>query len=58
MRKLKLQMQITIDGFVAGPNGQQDWVFISGKPDPEALQKDCWLRRGARLQLRYPIAGP
>jgi dihydrofolate reductase len=32
-------MQITIDGFVAGPNGEQDWVFISGKKDPEALSK-------------------
>ncbi|HTD39806.1 MAG TPA: dihydrofolate reductase family protein [Mucilaginibacter sp.] len=39
MRKLKLQMQITVDGFVAGPNGEQDWVFNSGKPDPEAMQK-------------------
>lgn len=26
MRKLKLQMQITIDGFVAGPNGELDWM--------------------------------
>jgi dihydrofolate reductase len=26
MRKLKLQMQITIDGFVAGPDGQLDWM--------------------------------
>lgn len=26
MRKLKLQVQMTIDGFVAGPNGEQDWV--------------------------------
>lgn len=39
MRKLKLQMQITLDGFVAGPNGEQDWVFTSGKQDPEAVQK-------------------
>ncbi len=39
MRKLKLQMQITVDGFVAGPNGEQDWVFISGKQDPEGLQQ-------------------
>jgi|SRR6185312_4628318 len=39
MRKLKLQMQITLDGFVAGPNGENDWVFIPGKQDPEALQK-------------------
>jgi dihydrofolate reductase len=26
MRKLKLQMQITIDGFVAGTEGQLDWM--------------------------------
>jgi dihydrofolate reductase len=38
MRKLKLQMQMTIDGFVAGPEGQNDWVFVSG-PDESGLQK-------------------
>jgi len=38
MRKLKLQMQMTIDGFVAGPNGENDWVFLPGKQDPAALQ--------------------
>lgn len=26
MRKLKLQMQITVDGFVAGANGELDWM--------------------------------
>lgn len=26
MRKLKLQMQTTLDGFVAGPNGELDWM--------------------------------
>jgi dihydrofolate reductase len=26
MRKLKLQMQLSIDGFVAGPNGEMDWM--------------------------------
>jgi dihydrofolate reductase len=26
MRKLKLQMQISIDGFVAGPNHEMDWM--------------------------------
>jgi len=26
MRKLKLQMQITVDGYVAGPQGQLDWI--------------------------------
>jgi dihydrofolate reductase len=39
MRKLKLQIQMTIDGFVGGPNGENDWVFLSGTPDPEALKQ-------------------
>ncbi len=26
MRKLKLQVQITVDGFVAGPSGELDWM--------------------------------
>lgn len=26
MRKLKLQVQMTVDGFVGGPNGEMDWL--------------------------------
>lgn len=26
MRKLKLQMQTTINGYIAGPNGEMDWM--------------------------------
>jgi dihydrofolate reductase len=26
MRKVKLQIQVSLDGFVAGPNGEQDWT--------------------------------
>jgi dihydrofolate reductase len=26
MRKLKLQVQMTVDGFIAGPNGEMDWL--------------------------------
>jgi dihydrofolate reductase len=26
MRKLKLQVQITLDGYIAGPNGEMDWM--------------------------------
>ena len=29
MRKLKLQMQITVDGYVAGPEGQLDWMTFT-----------------------------
>lgn len=30
MRKLKLQVQLTLDGFVAGPEGQLDWMTSAG----------------------------
>ena len=26
MRKLKLQVQTTVDGYMAGPNGEMDWT--------------------------------
>ena len=26
MRKLKLQVQISVDGFISGPNGEMDWM--------------------------------
>lgn len=29
MRKLKLQMQVTLDGYVAGPNREMDWVTFN-----------------------------
>jgi dihydrofolate reductase len=28
MRKLKLQMQMSVDGFIAGPNGEMDWMLF------------------------------
>lgn len=33
MRKLKLQMQISVDGFVAGPNGESDWMVPEAGDD-------------------------
>mgnify|MGYP002633797651 CR=1 FL=1 len=27
MRKLKLQIQLSIDGYIAGPNGEMDWMI-------------------------------
>jgi dihydrofolate reductase len=38
MRKLKLQVQMTLDGFVAGPNGKLDWIWI-GKQDESILER-------------------
>jgi dihydrofolate reductase len=33
MRKLKLQVQMTVDGYVAGPNGELDWVAMPWTED-------------------------
>lgn len=39
MRKLKLQIQMTIDGFVAGPEGQLDWMWVNnGGPDEAGMK--------------------
>ena len=36
MRKLKLQIQLSIDGFISGPNGEMDWMVWNWD---EKLQK-------------------
>jgi dihydrofolate reductase len=36
MRKLKLQVQMTIDGFVAGPEGQLDWMWVNNGNQEES----------------------
>ena len=33
MRRLILKMSMTVDGFVAGPNGEVDWMLASRSPD-------------------------
>lgn len=33
MRKLKLQMSMTLDGFVGGPHGEMDWMISSWTDD-------------------------
>jgi dihydrofolate reductase len=33
MRKLKLQVQITIDGFISGANGEMDWMCFQWSED-------------------------
>ena len=63
MRKLKLQVQMTIDGFMAGPNGGMDWLYaaylqVSQHKDiieantpwlkPEVYWNDEWKTGGKR----------
>ena len=33
MRRLKLQTQITLDGYMGGPNGEMDWMSMSWSDD-------------------------
>jgi len=33
MRKLKLQVQMSVDGFIAGPNGEMDWLTFNWSDD-------------------------
>ena len=33
MRKLKLQVQTTVDGYMAGPNGEMDWLTFEWTKD-------------------------
>jgi dihydrofolate reductase len=40
MRKLKLQMQITIDGFIAGPAGEMDWMTSDWDEGLKQLVRD------------------
>ena len=44
MRRLALVMQVSVDGFVAGPNGELDWVVGSLRDDATAWIVDrLWL---------------
>lgn len=36
MRKLVLKMSMTIDGYVAGPNGEMDWAARTAHPEGKA----------------------
>lgn len=38
MRKLKLQMQTSLDGFVAGPNGELDWMTVEMGPQDKVFE--------------------
>jgi dihydrofolate reductase len=66
MRKLKLQMQLSMDGFVAGPEGQMDWMVSNWDDDLKAYVKqitepvDCIIlgRKLAQGFIPYWAANP
>jgi dihydrofolate reductase len=47
MRKLVMKMSMSLDGFVGGPKGENDWIFASSSEDSKAWVLD--LIRGAGL---------
>jgi len=47
MRKLMLKMSISLDGFVAGPNGEIDWIFRTGGGESTAWVLDTIRQAGA-----------
>jgi dihydrofolate reductase len=49
MRKLVLQMQYSLDGFVAGPNGELDWIFQDFDAEFEKWNIEKLWQAGAHL---------
>ncbi len=47
MRKLVLRMSISLDGFVAGPNGEVDWIFRNRGADSTEWIVDTLRQAGA-----------
>jgi dihydrofolate reductase len=49
-RKLVLKMSVSLDGFVAGPNGEIDWIFrTSGGDDSTAWVLDTLREAGVHI---------
>lgn len=43
MRKTKLQLQITVDGYMAGPNGEMDWLTMPWTDDLNSYVDELWV---------------
>jgi dihydrofolate reductase len=48
-RKLVLKMSVSLDGFVAGPNGEADWVFRTGGSDSTDMVVDTLRNAGVHI---------
>jgi dihydrofolate reductase len=42
VRKTKLQLQISVDGYMAGPSGEMDWLTIPWTDDLNSYVDDIW----------------
>src|SRR5215208_4513037 len=39
-RRLRYQVAVTLDGFIAGPNGEYDWIVMDPSVDFAAMYKE------------------
>ncbi len=49
MRRLVLKMSMTLDGYVAGPDGEVDWVLRTSHPEGKAWVEHTLWGAGAQL---------
>lgn len=49
MSELHFKMSVSLDGFVAGPNGESDWIFSTS--DPKAIAWELSIFRNAGLHI-------
>jgi nitrate reductase alpha subunit len=49
MGELHFKMSVSVDGFVAGPNGESDWIFATA--DPKAIAWEVAVFRNAGLHI-------
>jgi dihydrofolate reductase len=52
MRRLVLKMSMSLDGYVAGPNGEMDWMLRTAHPDGKAWVAETLWGAGALLAGR------
>lgn len=52
MRRLVLKMSMTLDGYVAGPEGEKDWMLRTAHPDGKAWVEQTLWQAGALLAGR------
>ena len=57
MRKLMMKMNISVDGFVSGPNGEFDWVFRSSDETSRASAVERFWEAGLIIMGRKSFEG-
>jgi dihydrofolate reductase len=57
MRKLRMKMSISVDGFVGGANGENDWVFKTGDEESKAYSVGVIREAGLIIMGRKSFEG-